>query len=118
MQQVVQNTEIVLQLLGAPSSEEEKDVQKVIDRHGGPHAVLHHPGAVEDINEVLYNYGIDAAPVTSTVCRVHPTDLDELLAENEEPFERKLADVQSELKEAIRRSAEDVKHHIDEGPCD
>jgi hypothetical protein len=116
LQQVQHNSELILQRLGAPASTAEKALKDLIDRKGGADYVVENPDALNKIAQSSEMRKADSSPVTAATRNMLKEDLDTLLMQNRESFERKLDNTQKELEEAINRSMVTILHRFDKGP--
>jgi hypothetical protein len=116
LQHVQRNSELILQRLGAPTSSAERAVAALIDQHGGAEYIVQDRAAIDAIAHSPEMKKADSSPVTSATRTMLNDDLDVLLQQNEDSFERKLESAKKELAESIARSTAAILHRFDEGP--
>jgi hypothetical protein len=114
-EQIKASTKLIMQRLGAAKTDEEREVQELIDDIGGPHSVLESQDKTDEVAKLLSTKKVDTAPLTIATRRALQTGLDELLEQNQAAFERKLESAQRGLDESIRRSEATILHRLDQG---
>jgi hypothetical protein len=116
LEEVQRNSELILQRLDTPNSASERAVIALINRHGGPEHIVQDRAALDAIAHSTELKKADSSPVTTATRGMLSEDLDVLLQQNQESFERKLESSKKELAETIARSTAAILHRFDQGP--
>ncbi|KAI0347951.1 hypothetical protein BDW22DRAFT_36569 [Trametopsis cervina] len=114
VQQVLNNTNMILERLGMETALERKKAAPFVARHGGNDAIIEDSAAVKELAKLLK----DNEVITSTTLRTLRESIEALLLENRAQFDLKMNGAKMEINEAIARSTDTIIRKLDSGPHD